>query len=74
VSAGIPATDGSVPRASTILAMNPFILAAEAVPADGWPGDDLTVVAWSLVVVVLLIAAVATALPSPGASDFEDHH
>ncbi len=54
--------------------MNPFILAAEAVPADGWPGDDLTVVAWSAVVVVLLIAAIATAIMSPGASEFDDHH
>ena len=68
------ATDDSATVMSTLPAMSSFILAAESMPEGGWPGDDLTVVAWSLVVIVLLVAAVATAINSPSANDLDDHH
>jgi hypothetical protein len=48
--------------------MNTLILAAEA--AGDYVGDDLQVVAWVMVGIALVIAAIATVVVTPG----PDHH
>ena len=67
---GSRSPDGGALRSATIARMQTLILAAEA--TGDYVGDDFQVVAWVMVGIALVIAAIATIIVTPGPDD-HDH-